>query len=282
MSMVFHESSQNFHDIFPHISLSRQTASQIGSHLAPHWHERMEIWHVRSGQMVISCDRDIFEVSQGDILVVNPGQVHSCRVNQIPCAIDCMIFDLNGLLTHRPGEIDTLIRSVRTGTIRFRHIVHNHRLLQQIITQIMECTPAESWSSMRVNGLLFQLLSILSEKYVSTEDYAVPRHLQEVGSLLEYIHTQFARELTLEKLAEKACMTPTYFCRWFKAAVGESPMAYVTTVRINKAYELLMAGFRVTDACHRVGISDLNSFTRQFQKRVGVAPSKIKIDNSYQ
>ena len=94
---------------------------------------------------------------------------------------------------------------------------------------------------------------------------------------MEYIHRHATDELTLEQLAAKACMSPSYFCRWFKSAVGESPMAYVTTLRINKAYDLLMSGLSVTEACRQVGIDDLNNFNRQFRKRVGVSPSKIKI-----
>lgn len=276
MSIVFHENTQTFQDTLPYISLSRQSTFTVDSPLAPHWHERMEIWYVHQGTMTVSCDQDIFDITAGDVLVINPGQVHSCRVTQVPSMIDCMIFDLNGLSPNHPGEVDTLLRSVRTGAMRFRHIIHNSSLMQQIISQIMESRPTESWSLLRVQGLLYQLLSVLAEKYVSTDNYAVAHHLQEVGYLLEYIHSHYSEELYLELLAEKACMSPAYFCRWFKEAVGESPMSYVTTLRINRAYELLLDGCSVTQACHRVGMTDVNNFTRHFRKRVGLSPSKIK------
>lgn len=278
MAIIFHEVSQTFYDTLPGISLSRQTAQQAGSHLAPHWHERMEIWAIREGEITVSCDRDIFDVFAGDVLIINPGQVHSCRVTKAPAAIDCIIFDVASLLANRPGDIDPLIHSVSGGKLRFQHIVRKNDQVLGLVQQLVDCTGSTPYTIMRAEGLLFQLLSILIERYVSVKTYSVPRHLQEVSGLLEYIHEHLSEDLTLDDLAARACMSPSYFCRWFKGAVGESPMAYVTTLRINRAYELLAMGCSVTETCHRVGIEDLNNFNRQFRKRVGISPSKVKND----
>ncbi len=278
MAIIFHEVSQIFTDTLPGISLSHQEAKVSGGHLPPHWHERMEIWLIREGQMTISCDRDIFDVIAGDVLIFNPGEVHSCRVTKAPSSIECAIFDLTSLLTNRPADIDPLIRSISWGKVRFQHIVRKNEDVHRLIEQLTECNHATPINTMRAEGLLLQLLSVLLEGYVSVKTYSVPHHLQEVSSLLEYIHEHLADDISLENLANRACMSPSYFCRWFKGAVGESPMAYVTTLRINKAYELLSNGCSVTETCHKVGIDDLNNFNRQFRKRVGVSPSKIKAE----
>jgi len=236
----------------------------------------MEIWLIHKGQMTVYCEQDIFDVFAGDILIINPGQVHSCRVIESPVSIDCLIFDLNRLLTHQTNEIDPVLLNIHKGSLRFQHIIRKNQELQSVINSIMQCSSDDPWSPMTVRGLLLQLLAALCRRYASEQRYAVPRHLQELSSLLEYVHFHLTEDLTLEQLAAKACMSPSYFCRWFKSAVGESPMSYVTTLRINKAYELLASGCSVTEASHQVGIEDLNSFNRQFTKRVGFSPSKIK------
>ncbi len=279
MALIFHESSHIFNDTFDGISISRQYNTGSGLPLPPHWHERMEIWLIHQGQMTISCDQDIFDVQEGDVLVINPGQVHSCRVTISPVTVDCLIFDVNHLFTHQTTEINSILRNIRSGSLRFQHIIRKNRQVQSIISQIVACPQGDKWSTMEVKGLLLQLLALLCRCYTSEKHYTVPRHLQEVSNLLEYMHNHAAERLTLEHLAAKTCMSPSYFCRWFKSAVGESPMAYVTTLRINKAYELLANGYTVTEACRQVGIDDLNNFNRQFRKRVGVSPSKIKSEN---
>lgn len=277
MTQIFHECNQQFYDVFPGIATSTQAQERSGQVLPPHWHERMEVWAVRSGEMTFTCDGDIFELYAGDVLIVNPAQVHSCRMNVTPTVIDCIIFDINALLTNRPGEIDKTLRSIAGGALRFQHIVRKNPDLYPLVRRIVETRPDAPFRCLEITGLIYQMLSILTQNYILKEEHPVPQLLQEINQLLEYIHKNFHKKLTLEELSSIACRSPSYLCRWFKEAVGESPMAYLTTIRINKAYELLSAGScSVADAATAVGFSDLNTFTRQFRKRVGVLPSKVK------
>lgn len=277
--MIYHEINGIFNDTFPGISISNQTSEQAHSTLVPHWHERMEIWLICKGIMTVSCDDDIFDVKTGDVLVINPGQVHSCQVTQFPAFIHCYIFDINQCLCGHPGT-DQYLHKIAKGTTRFQHIIQNNEEIMMLLQKITACSPKNAYDSLQVTGLLMQLMAQLLSHYISRENHPVPHHLQGVNELLEYIHAHYTEELTLETLAAQACMSPSYLCRWFKNAVGESPMAYLTTVRINKAYDLLASGsYSVSNACTAVGISDLNSFNRQFQKRVGILPSKVKANS---
>lgn len=277
MATILHERDSVFQDTLPGISISRQEGSGT---TPPHWHERMEIWQIHGGQITVSCDQDIFDVLAGDILIIHPGQVHSGRVVQSPASIDCLIFDIHALLANQQGEINRLLREIGSGKLRFQHIIRQNRQLQQILGELVAVPARQCGSSMQVTGLLYQFFAVLIRQYVAEQNHPVPRHLQEVGELLEYIHTHYAEALTLEQLAAVAYRSPAYLCRWFKEAVGEPPMAYVTTVRINKAYELLAAGTHsVTAACAAVGMGDLNSFNRQFRRRVGLLPSKVKAES---
>ncbi len=281
MTQITHESNNQFNDLFPGISVSTQSTVFEGQTLPPHWHERMEIWGIRQGELTFTCDGDIFDLQPGDVLIVNPGQVHSCRVNVAPVEFQCIIFDMNILFTNRPGEIDQTLRNIAGGALRFQHIVRKNPNTLPLVERIVNSNPEIPFSNMEVIGLLYQLLALLSRNYVLAEEHPVPRLLQEINQLLEFIHKNYHKKITLEELASHACRSPSYLCRWFKEAVGESPMAYLTTVRINKAYELLSAGHcSVADAADAVGFGDLNTFTRQFRKRVGIPPSKIKAKQS--
>lgn len=277
MAIITHESNNIFLDIFPGICHSVQSTTLLGDTLPPHWHERMELWAIHEGSMTVSCDGDIFDLQAGDVLIINPGQVHSCRMNSVPNKITCLIFDTNILLTTRPSEIDQTLRSIASGLLRFQHIVRSNPDVFPLVEKIAACSPTTPMGNMEAIGLLYQLVAVLSRHHVVKGEHPVPRHLQEINQLLEYIHKNYSKELSLDQLSTIACRSPSYLCRWFKEAVGESPMAYLTTVRINKAYELLSAGgHSVSSAAEMVGFSDLNTFTRQFRKRVGTPPSKIK------
>jgi AraC-like DNA-binding protein len=91
------------------------------------------------------------------------------------------------------------------------------------------------------------------------------------------IDRDFALPLDVPTMARKALMSPAHFSRQFRAAYGETPYAYLSTRRIERAMALLRAGASVTDACVTVGFSSLGSFSSRFVELVGVSPSAYSI-----
>ena len=45
--------------------------------VALHWHEEMEIISIKKGQGNVVVDRVVYEVEEGDVMVVFPGQLHA-------------------------------------------------------------------------------------------------------------------------------------------------------------------------------------------------------------
>jgi AraC-like DNA-binding protein len=78
----------------------------------------------------------------------------------------------------------------------------------------------------------------------------------------------------LRKLAHVAGIAPHHFLRVFRRTFGETPHAYLTRLRIDRAKGALRAGRTVTEACFDVGFSSLGSFSTLFLRRVGVSPSE--------
>jgi AraC-like DNA-binding protein len=80
----------------------------------------------------------------------------------------------------------------------------------------------------------------------------------------------------LRRLARAAGISPHHFLRVFRARFGETPHAYLTRVRIDRAKAGLRSGKSVTEACFDVGFSSLGSFSALFRRHVGVAPSEYR------
>ena len=71
-------------------------------------------------------------------------------------------------------------------------------------------------------------------------------------------------------------MNPTYFSLLFKEQMDESYIKYLTNLRIKKAKDLLMAGYKVTDVSEKVGYHSYRHFSDIFKKHAGVKPSQYK------
>jgi AraC-like DNA-binding protein len=87
----------------------------------------------------------------------------------------------------------------------------------------------------------------------------------------------FARPLTLDTLAAAAHLSRFHFARAFAAVYGETPMAYLTRRRVERAKDLLRAAnLTVTEVCLLVGFRSLGSFSTRFRELVGVSPSEYR------
>lgn len=90
---------------------------------------------------------------------------------------------------------------------------------------------------------------------------------------LHHIHTNYYQSISLEVLAKLEGYNLTYYCEWFKQLTGKSPKAYIQTVRIEKAKELLASNTcSILEVAQQVGYEHHSSFTRLFQQLEGVTP----------
>ena len=89
----------------------------------------------------------------------------------------------------------------------------------------------------------------------------------------DYIQAGLASRLTLEDLAASIHMSAYHFARLFKATTGQTPHAYVTRLRIERAQELLRTSTSSISAiAQRVGFSGKSHFAATFLRFTGIPP----------
>jgi len=99
-------------------------------------------------------------------------------------------------------------------------------------------------------------------------------HLRRARDLID---RSYAEPLDLDALAAEAGFSRYHFAREFRATYGESPGAYLSRRRVERAKDLLSsANLTVTEICMVVGFTSLGSFSRRFTELVGCAPSEYR------
>ena len=90
-----------------------------------------------------------------------------------------------------------------------------------------------------------------------------PRRLRWVK---DFIEAHLGEDLSIEALANEACLSPFHFARAFKAASGTAPHSYVTDRRMEKAKFLITEGrIPIAEIAHLSGFSSHAYFTTWFQ-----------------
>jgi AraC family transcriptional regulator len=102
-------------------------------------------------------------------------------------------------------------------------------------------------------------------------------HLTAVERVIQTMQERIQEALTLEDMADIACLSPYYFCRVFHQIVGIPPGEFLATQRLNAAKRLLLTtSLNVTDICFEVGYAGVGSFTTRFTQQVGVPPRLLR------
>jgi AraC-like DNA-binding protein len=95
----------------------------------------------------------------------------------------------------------------------------------------------------------------------------------QVNRTVQRIHVEYARDLTVEELAETAGMSASAFHQNFKAVTSTSPLQYLKTIRLHKARILMVhEGLRAGIAAERVGYESSSQFSREFKRLFGASP----------
>ncbi|SCP99657.1 response regulator [Anaerobium acetethylicum] len=99
-----------------------------------------------------------------------------------------------------------------------------------------------------------------------------------LNKIQEYVEENYAdEELSLMTAADHTGVSTGYLCALFKKEAGTNFVKYLTTVRMNKAKELLITTNKLTyEIAFDTGFSNPHYFSTTFKKCVGITPSEYR------
>ncbi|RPI19741.1 MAG: AraC family transcriptional regulator [Ignavibacteriae bacterium] len=100
---------------------------------------------------------------------------------------------------------------------------------------------------------------------------------KKIWKAKEFIDSSFKETITLEKIAEAACISRYHFLRLFKEVFSETPYQYISRKRIEYAMNLLSnTNMPVTQICNEVGFDSLSSFSWLYKQKMGFSPETFR------
>lgn len=103
-----------------------------------------------------------------------------------------------------------------------------------------------------------------------------------IAAVQAYLRKHLAEPLDLQQLAEQFAMSGRTLIRRFKAATGDTPMAWLQKLRIDKAKALLeTTRLPLEQLTQQVGYEDVSSFRKLFQQYTQMTPKAYR-DHFYQ
>lgn len=243
-----------------------------------HDHKDFEILVIKSGKAYFNIDESEFSASAGDVILVNPYEMHSAfaLAEFMPFSYYCITFDLSMLLASPIHPATEMCKKLTNGYMKFDHLIKDDKISKVILeTEQIFTQKNEGWEFF-ISSAIFEVFGQLYKNHSYTIMSAPTKSHIFTKEIISFIENNFTENITSAHAAQKLGYDTSYFCRLFKKNFGQSFGEYLNFYRINFANELLKGGSSVSEAALLSGFNNLSYFTKVFKKYNNVPPSKVQ------
>ena len=133
------------------------------------------------------------------------------------------------------------------------------------------------WTDSLARAPALPLLRNYAAGVPGRESLAQPERSRAVAKAVAFIERQYQTDMSIEDIADAACLSPYHFSRLFKRETGLSPHQYLIRKRVSAARELLARHDpgSLSEVAAAVGFYDQSHLTRHFKRVFGVTPGRI-------
>lgn len=133
-----------------------------------------------------------------------------------------------------------------------------------------------------VQGILDVMFSLIMRKIVKqnsskAKTWSHASQDIDIKHALEILHSDVAKNWSLEELAKLVGLSRAGFALKFKRTMGDSPLHYLTMLRIQSAMQLLSTtDMKIENVALQVGYQDAFGFSKAFKKIAGIPPRDFR------
>ena len=99
---------------------------------------------------------------------------------------------------------------------------------------------------------------------------------ERFADLNAWVREHLGSDLSVERLADQAAMSPRNFARAYAAETGITPAKAVERMRLEAARAALEAGTPIQEIARRTGFGDIERMRRAFVRLYGVPPAALR------
>lgn len=250
--------------------------------VAVHQHDFYEIYFFIDGSVEYSVEGKSFQLCSGDLLLINPLELHQARISKKQGVYERIVLWINkNYLSSLCSNETSLSRCFDNSNPSHTNLLRLTRAQQKYISQKLDELIKEKNSSMygselSSKAILTRILIEINRMTLSTasepkEEKPTP---PVVSKALEYIGEHYCEKISLSTIADEFFVSKYYLSHAFQSIVGTSLNRYITLKRLINAKQMLSSGIKPTTAALNCGFCDYAAFYRAFITEYGITPSE--------
>ncbi|MBP1754786.1 MAG: hypothetical protein H6Q59_1184 [Firmicutes bacterium] len=238
-----------------------------------HWHNRIEIFLVLSGNLSIVVESETFHLSEDDIILINSNQVHEITSKDNVT----VVLQINYSYFKKWMDESSFFHCNST----IYHNTSKYIELKRIIAQLIYVNYNDTeHNDLLTISLAYQIVLELIKNFRSFEQNQLSqnsKNLQRLRTIIQYLNANYMENISLEQIAEKEFLSPSYFSHFFKVNMGVSFFNYLTGVRMNHAVnDLITTNLTMEQIAANNGFANSRYFVDCFKKKYDVLPKQYR------
>lgn len=253
-----------------------------------HHHDFYEVYYLLRGEVEYWVDGRIIRMSAGDLLLINPLELHRPILETDDQIYERIVLWINkDYLEGISSDGVNLSSCFNTNLPGHSHLIRPAVSERSALTSWMselvrEYYLVEYGSQLCAYGLFLQFMVQLNRMALRTEGQL--EETEQLSALVQqalgYISEHLGEAITVESIASRFYVSKYYLSHAFTREVGVSVYRYIMMRRLMMARQLLVAGEAAGQVCRSCGFSDYTSFYRAFKSEYGISPREFTNANN--
>lgn len=247
-------------------------ANYITHSFSRHTHDGYAIGVITFGVEEFYYRGAIHQAQPGDIVVIQPGEVHTGHAGVDIGWSYRMLYPSVGLMQKTAASLGRSLQSepyFSEAIIRNRPLAEQFCRLHKSLEHSDSCLERES----RFFAWMARLIDLHSDRAIITS-ISQPRATPLIAQVRDYLHQHYSEAISLDELAQLTQLNPLKLLRSFRQVTGLPPHAYLVQIRVQQAKQQLAAGRAIATVALETGFSDQSHLNRHFKRLVGVTPGQ--------
>ena len=259
------------------LKLTLKNRSFSKERTALHWHEKLEIVL----EIVLALDKPFelliegerYEIEVGDVVIIGERIIHLYDIKEDDTKVRIGQFSLNSLVASgiTPLPIQPVIKKAELDgdpELSFK--------VRGILDAISRETVIAGQDSPFLQLMLSALYVLLMSRFATDGTDTNKKDKREFYKVIEFVNEHYREPITVSDIAKRLYMDRGRLSKLFLKYSCTPLTAYLTSLRLARAEELIASGRSVTDAALEAGFSSVRTFNEVYKKNTGKTPSKLK------
>jgi AraC-like DNA-binding protein len=246
-----------------------------------HHHDFYEIFYFIEGDNQFYIEGENYVLKSGDMLLINPTELHQCVVYPSKKEYERIVFWLKPDFVKMLSSPEFDLLSCFHAKDRKKAISINvdaRRDIESLFARILEMENFQGvGKNIMRNALVMELLVKINNLVIDKQTPVVGENRMSllIKDVISYIEENLKEDLTLEVLANQFFISKFHLAREFKKYSSVSIHQYIKLKRLILAKEHILKNESILDVYVLCGFGDYSNFFRAFKQEYDMTPRQF-------